>query len=327
MTIARRAALVLPFLAAPAIARAQSAWRPTQPVRIVVPAAPAGTSDIAGRLVAAHLQQAWGVNAVVEIRSGAGGIIGTQEVLRAPHDGHTILSGNIGPQSIAYSLFRNLPFRAEQMQPVAGVVKGPNVLVVHPSVPAQTLPELVAHLKRNPGRLSYGSPGVGQSPHLTGVWFNQATGTEAIHVPYRGAGPAMIELVAGNIQYMWDNLSSGIQQVRAGTVRALAVSSAERSAGLPEVPAARETMPELAQFDVNTWFGMFYAAGVPAGATQALNEAMRAMDATDAMKARLVQMGGVSLYSSVPDFTAFVQAEIVKWRTVIQREGLQLDVN
>ncbi|HEY4253863.1 MAG TPA: tripartite tricarboxylate transporter substrate binding protein [Roseomonas sp.] len=328
MPITRRAALALPVLAAPAVARGQPAWRPTQPVRIIVPAAPAGTADLVARVLAAFLQQHWhGVSVVVENRSGAGGLIGTQEFLRAPADGHTILSGNIGPQAIAYSLYRNTPYRVEQLLPVAGVVRGPNVLVVHPSVPAHSLPELVAHLKRNPGRISYGSPGVGQSPHLTGVWFNQAVGTESIHVPYRGAGPAMVELVAGNIQYMWDNLTSGIQQVRAGTVRALAVSTADRNAQLPDVPAARETMAELAQFDVSTWFGMFYAAGVPAPAVQALNEAMRAMDATEDMKQRIAQIGGVSLHGTPEAFAGFVRAEIEKWRGVITREGLQLDAN
>lgn len=328
MPIARRAVLALPVLAAPAIALGQPAWRPTQPMRIIVPAAPGGTADMVARVLAAFLQQHWsGASVVVENRSGAGGLIGTQEVLRAPADGHTLLSGNIGPQSIAYSLYRNMPYRAEQLLPVAGVVRGPNVLVVHPSVPATSLPELVAHLKRNPGRISFGSPGVGQSPHLTGVWFNQAAGTDSIHIPYRGAGPAMVELVAGNIQYMWDNLTSGIQQVRAGAVRALAVSTAERNAQLPDVPAARETMPELAQFDVSTWFGMFYAAGVPATAVQALNEAMRAMDATPEMKRRIEQIGGISLSGTPEAFAEFVRAEIGKWRSVITREGLQLDAN
>ena len=198
---------------------------------------------------------------MVDNRSGAGGVIGTAEVVRAAPDGLTLLLGNIGPQAIGLSLYRSLPYAKDALVPVAGTVRGPNVLVVHPSVPANTVPELVAHLKANPGKLSFGSPGVGQSPHLTGVWFNQATGTEAIHVPFRGAGPAAMELVAGNIQYMWDNLTSGISQIRGGRVRALAVSSADRNPQLPDMPAARETMPELAKFDVNTWFGIFAAGG------------------------------------------------------------------
>ncbi|MDB5411766.1 MAG: Tripartite-type tricarboxylate transporter, receptor component TctC [Rubritepida sp.] len=325
--ITRRAALALP-LAIPALSRARAeGWRPTQQVRIICPAAAGGTADMMARLLGQHLTTAWGQTAVVDNRSGAGGIIGTQEFLRQPADGHTILSGNIGPQAIGYSLYRNFPYTPDKLIPVAGSVRGPNVLVVHPSVPARTVPELVAHLKANPGRLSYGSPGIGQSGHLTSVWFSQLTGTEGIHIPFRGAGPAAIELVAGNIQYMWDNLSSGIEQIRGGRVRALAVSSAERNPQLPDVPAARETMPELDKFEVNTWFGKFYAAGTPNAVVQALNEQMRILAETDNFKARVAQIGSVSLWGTPDQFGTFVTAEIEKWRAVIQREGLQMDVS
>ncbi len=327
--LSRRATLALPLAAVPLLNRpglAQAGWRPTQQMRIIVPAAPGGTADISARLLAPWLQSHFGQTCVVENRSGAGGTIGTMEVVRAAPDGHTMLLGNIGPQSIAYSLFRGLQYRPDSLLAVSGTVRGPNVLVVHPSVPANTVPELVAYLKQNPGRISYGSPGVGQSPHLTGVWFNQATGTEAIHVPFRGAGPAAIELVAGNIQYMWDNLTSGIQQIRAGRVRALAVSSADRNPQLPDVPAARETMPELAQFDVNTWFGIFLPAATPRPVAEAINQAMRAWHETDEVKARWREMGGVSLYGSIEQFTAFVRNEIEKWGTVIRKEGLQMEI-
>lgn len=326
--ITRRAALALP-LAVPALvsARGEGAWRPAQQVRIICPAAAAGTADMMARLLGQHLTQAWGQPCVVDNRSGAGGIIGTQEFLRQPPDGLTILSGNIGPQGIAYSLYRNLPYTPDRLIPVAGSVRGPNVLVVHPSIPARTVPELVAHLKANPGKLSYGSPGIGQSGHLTAVWFSQLTGTEGIHVPFRGAGPAAIELVAGNIQYMFDNLSSGIEQIRGGRVRALAVTSAERNPQLPDVPALRETMPELAEFEVNTWFGKFYPAGTPAHIVQSLNEQMRVLSETDNFKARVAQIGSVSLWGTPEQFASFVNNEIGKWRAVIRREGLQMDVS
>nr|WP_314072767.1 tripartite tricarboxylate transporter substrate binding protein [uncultured Roseococcus sp.] len=326
-SITRRAALALP-LAVPALVSARAeGWRPTQQVRIICPAAAGGTADMMARLLGHHLTSAWGQPAVVENRGGAGGIIGTQEFLRQPADGHTILSGNIGPQAIGYSLYRNYPFTPDMLIPVAGSVRGPNVLVVHPSVPANNVPELVAHLKANPGKLSYGSPGIGQSGHLTSVWFSQLTGTEGIHVPFRGAGPAAIELVAGNIQYMWDNLSSGIEQIRGGRVRALAVSSAERNPQLPDVPALRETMPQLADFEVNTWFGKFYRAGTPAAAVQSLNEQMRVLSESEAFKARVAQIGSVSLWGTPEQFTTFVNSEIAKWRGVIRQEGLQMDVS
>ena len=325
-SLPRRTALLLPLLAAPASLRAQGDWRPSQPIRIIVPAAPGGTADISARLLQPFLQAHFGQNCVVENRSGGGGTIGTLEMLRSTPDGHTLLLGNIGPQAIGYSLFRGLQYRPQDLLPIAGTVRGPNCLVVHPSVPATTVPELVAHLKRNPGKLSYGSPGVGQSPHLTGVWFNQATGTEAIHVPFRGAGPAAIELVAGNINYMWDNLTSGIQQIRAGRVRALAVSSAERNPQLPDVPAARETMPELAAFDVNTWFGVFVPAATPRPIAEALNRAMKAWQDTPEVAARWRDIGGTSLYGSLEDYAAFVAREIEKWGTVIRKEGLQMEI-
>jgi tripartite-type tricarboxylate transporter receptor subunit TctC len=322
--LTRRAALVLP-LAMPMVARAQD-WKPGQTIRIVVPAAPGGTADASARLLAPFLQQHYGQNCVVENRSGAGGVIGTTEVVRAAPDGLTLLLGNIGPQAIGLSLYRTLPYPKDALVPVAGTVRGPNVLVVHPSVPANTVPELVAHLKANPGKLSFGSPGVGQSPHLTGVWFNQATGTEAIHVPFRGAGPAAMELVAGNIQYMWDNLTSGISQIQGGRVRALAVSSADRNPQLPDVPAARETMQELAKFDVNTWFGIFAPAATPRPVVDSINAAMKAWHDTDAVKARWREMGGVSLYGTPEQFAAFVANEVEKWGEVIRKEGLQMDL-
>lgn len=325
MSLSRRLALALP-LAAPAIARAQGEWRPTQQLRIVVPAAPGGTTDIMARLLAPHLQSRWNSPVVAENRSGAGGIIGTMEVVRAAPDGHTLLSGNIGPQSIAYSLFRNLPYQTTSLLPVCNMIRGPNVLVVHPSVPATTVPEFVRWLKASPGRYSFGSPGIGQSPHLSGVWFHQLSGTEGIHVPFRGAGPAAIELVAGNIQYMFDNLTSGIEQIRAGRVRALGVTSAERNAQLPDVPAIRETMPELAPYDVSTWFGMFAPANTPAPIIATLNREIRAMVETPEMTARFATMGGIAASGPVEEFAGFVAAETEKWRAVIRREGLQMDV-
>lgn len=327
--ITRRAALAIPaaLLAAPAIAQNAPEWRPTQQMRIIVPAAPGGTTDIMARILAPHLQGRFGSTVVVENRSGGGGTIGTLEVVRAPADGHTLLSGNIGPQAIAYSLFRNLQYRAEQLQPVCNMIRGPNVLLVHPSIPATTVAEFVAHLKRNPGRLAYGSSGVGQSPHLSGVWFTQQTGTEATHVPFRGAGPLMIDLIAGNIQFSFDNLTTSVQQIRAGQVRALAVTSADRSALMPELPAMRETMPELSAYDVNTWFGMFAAAGMPPAALRTLNAEINALLRMPETQARFVQMGGVAMPGTPEEFGAFVQAEITKWRGVIQREGLQIDVS
>ncbi len=321
----RRAALAAPLAALPAAARAQ-AWRPSGPMRIIVPAAPGGTTDIMARMLAQHLQSRFGVNVVADNRSGGGGTIGTLETLRAAPDGLTLLSGNIGPQSIAYSLFRNMQYRPADLQPVGNMIRGPNVLLVHPSIPVRTVPEFVEYLRRNPG-LPYGSSGVGQSPHLSGVWFTQLTGTEATHVPFRGAGPLMLDLIAGNVRFSFDNLTTSVQQIRAGQVRALAVTSADRNAQMPELPPLRETMPQLANYEVNTWFGMFARAGIPAPALAALNAEINTLLATSETRRRFTEMGGVPMPGSPDDFARFVQAEIEKWAAVIRREGLQMEVS
>ena len=305
--------------------RAQGGWRPGETVSVIVPAAPGGTTDIMGRLLAAHLQSRWGQNVVAENKSGAGGVIGTMEVVRARPDGHTMLMGNIGPQSIAYSLFRDLPYKPGDLVPVSDMIRGPNVLVLHPSVPAGSVAEFVGHLKRNPGKLSYGTPGLGQSPHLSGVWFHQLTETQGVPVHYRGAAPAMVALVGGDIQYMFDNLTTAIEQVRAGRVKALAVTSAERNPQLPELPALRETMPGLADYDVSTWFGACYPAMTPETAGHVTNtENKFRLDMPDT-RPRLTQMVGDPAYGTPHRFDAFEMPEIEKWRCVIRRQELQLE--
>lgn len=321
--LTRRAAFTLP-LAIPAIAQAQE-WRPGQQSRIVVPAAPGGTTDIMARLLGQYLQGRWGTPVVVENRSGAGGTIGTVEVVRSTPDGRTMLMGNIGPQAIAYSLFRNLQYRPDSLMAVANVIRGPNVLVLHPSVPARTVPEFIAWLKSQGGRVAYGTSGMGQSPHLSGVWFNQLAGTQAEAVHFRGAGPLLIDLLAGNVQFAFDNLTSSMDHIRGGRLRALGVTTAERSPELPNLPAIRETAPELAPYDVATWFGLFMAAGAPAEAVRSVNAEVQTLLALPDTRTRFAQMGGVPAPGTPEDFASFVRNEIEKWKGVIQREGLQMD--
>ena len=324
----RRATLAaLPLLALPAIGRAQAAWKPTQTVRIVVPAAPGGGTDILARLIANHLTTAWGVSVVVDNKSGAGGVVGTMEVVRAAPDGHTILMGNIGPQSIAYSLYRNLQYKPTSLIPVSNVLATPNVLVVHPDVPAKTVPEFVAWLRAQNGKVSYASSGTGQSPHLSGAWFLQLTGAKATHVPYRGAAPALADLIAGQTQYFFDNLTTSVEFMRAGKLRALGITSARRNPMVPELAPIREAMPELAAFDVSAWFGMFLPAATPAAAVDAFNAQIKVWIETDATKKRFEQMAGYAAWSPPDQFAAFVAAQTTQWKAVIEKEGLQLDVN
>ncbi|WP_421993765.1 Bug family tripartite tricarboxylate transporter substrate binding protein [Roseococcus sp.] len=321
----RRAALALPLAAAPLLtARAQD-WKPAQPVRMLVAAAPGGTTDIMARLLAPRLQSRWGISVVAENRAGAGGTICTLEMVRARPDGSTIMSGNIGPQAIAYSLVRNLQYRPEQVIPIAGTITGPNVLVVNNDVPARSVAELTALIRGQPGRISFASTGVGQSTHLSPVLMLQMLNAEAIHVPFRGSGPAQVDLLAGHVNFLIDNLTGVIEHIRSGRVRALAVTSKERSTQLPEVPAMRETMPELANYEVNTWFGIFGPAGLPNAVVQGMNAEINAwLDLPDTQR-RFADLGGVPLRLSPEAFADFVAAETRKWTEVVRREGLQVE--
>jgi tripartite-type tricarboxylate transporter receptor subunit TctC len=304
-----------------------SEWRPVRPTRIVVPAPPGGITDIAARLLAGRVQEAWGQPCVVDNRAGGGGVMGTNDFLRAAPDGHTMLVGNIGPQATAYSLFRNLPYRPDAFMPTSGIIRGPNVLVVHPSVQANTVAEFVALLRRTSGLLNYGSSGIGQSPHLSAVWFLQLTGTQATHVPFRGSAPALTELLAGNIQFMFENLIAAAQHIQAGRLRALAVTSATRSPLFPDLPALRETAPDLAAYDVSTWAALFGHAAAPREAVLAWNIEARTMLQAPQTVARLREAGSDPHVTTQEEFAAFVAAEVTKWGDVVRREGLVLEMN
>jgi tripartite-type tricarboxylate transporter receptor subunit TctC len=307
-------------------ASAVGEWRPTETVRIIVPAAAGGSTDVMGRLLAAHLQGVWGQSVVVENRSGGGGTIGTNEVARQKGDGHTILVGNPGPNAIAYSIFKNLPYKIEQLQPVSNMIRIPNIVCAHPSLPIKTIPELIAYIKANPDKLNYGSSGVGQSPHLTGAWWLQLTGLKMQHVPFRGAGPALQAALAGDVQILFDNLYPSLPQVLDGKLNALAVTTPERNAQAPNVPAMRETTKELENFDVSSWFGVFYPKGTPAAAVEALNSEIKVILARDDIKKSIAAMGAVPDFGTPAQFQTFVEAETIKFKGIIDKEGLQMEV-
>jgi tripartite-type tricarboxylate transporter receptor subunit TctC len=311
--------------ALPRVGRAAD-WRPTETVRIIVPAAAGGSTDVMGRLLAQQLQVAWGQNAIVENRSGAGGTIGTAEVVRQKGDGHTILIGNPGPNAIAYSIFRNLNYKADQLQAVSNMIRIPNIVSAHPSVPIKSIAELIAYIKANPDKLTYGSSGTGQSPHLTGAWFLQLTGLKMVHVPFRGAGPALQAALGGEIQILFDNLYPTLPQVQDGKLNALAVTAPERSASAPDIPTMRESAPELAKFDVSSWFGVFLPKSAPAPVVDALNREIKAMLERDEIKKNIAAMGARADYGTPQQFTDFVQAETVKFASIIEKEGLQMEV-
>ena len=239
-------------------------------MRIIIPAAPGGTTDLMGRLLGQHLQVAWGQSTVVENKSGGGGTIAMSDFVRQKPDGHTIMIGNPGPNAVAYSIFRNMTYKPDQLQPVSNMIRTPNIVSVHPSVPVKSIGELIAYVKANPDKLSYASSGVGQSPHLTAAWFLQLTGLTMPHVPFRGAGPALAAVLGGQVQLLFDNLYPSLPQHREGKLRALAVTTQQRSFQAPEIPTMAESAPELAKFEVSSWFGVFLPKGVPrAGARRA----------------------------------------------------------
>jgi tripartite-type tricarboxylate transporter receptor subunit TctC len=312
--------------ALPRLGQAAADWRPTETVRLIVPAAAGGSTDVMGRLLAAHLQAAWGQNAIVENRSGAGGTIGTSEVVRQKGDGHTILIGNPGPNAIAYSIFRNLTYKPDQLQAVSNMIRIPNIVSAHPTVPIKSIPELIAYIKANPDKLTYGSSGTGQSPHLTGAWFLQLTGLKMVHVPFRGAGPALQAALGGEIQILFDNLYPSLPQVQDGKLNALAVTTPERSTSAPDIPTMREAGPELAKFDVSSWFGVFLPTSAPAPIVDALNREVKAMLGRDEIKKNIAAMGAQADYGTPQQFSDFVQAETAKFAAIIEKEGLQMEV-
>ncbi|WFU37886.1 tripartite tricarboxylate transporter substrate binding protein [Bradyrhizobium sp. CB82] len=300
-------------------------WKPAENIRIIVPAAAGGSTDVMGRLLAAHLQTTWGQSAIVENRSGGGGTIGTAEAARAKADGHTILIGNPGPNAIAYSIFKNLSYKADQLQPVSNMIRIPNIVSAHPKTGIKSIAELIAILKANPDKFSYASSGVGQSPHLTGAWFLQLTGLKMTHIPFRGAGPALQAALAGDIQILFDNLYPSLPQVQNGTLNGLCVTTPERSELAPKLATMRESAPELANFDVSSWFGVFLPKSVPAPVLEALNLQVKAMLAREDIKKNIASMGARADYGTPQQFSDFVDAEARKFAGIIAKEGLQMD--
>jgi tripartite-type tricarboxylate transporter receptor subunit TctC len=323
--LSRRAVVAgLAATALPVPARAQ--WRPTETVRLIIPAAPGGTTDVMGRLLAAHLQTAWGVSTVVENKSGGGGTIAMTDYVRQKPDGHTIMIGNPGPNAIAYSIFRNISYKAEQLQPVSNMIRTSNIISVHPSVPVKSIAELMDYIKKNEG-VSYATSGTGQSPHLTAAWFLQLTGLKMTHVPFRGAGPAITAALGGQVPILFDNLFPTLPQVRGGKLTGLATTMPERTSLTMDIPTMRESAPELAKFDVSSWFGVFLPAGVPRPVLDALNAEIKVLLDKPEMKARIADLGAVPDYTTPEQYASFVQAETAKFGEIIAKEKLQMDVN
>lgn len=302
-----------------ASASVSAAW-PERPITIIVPAAPGGTTDMASRIIADKLAARLGQSVVVENRAGAAGIIGTQQLVRAAPDGYTLIMGNIGPNAINYSMYADLPYKPADFAPITLVISVPNVLVVNAQSPARSAGQLIDMLRKDAGKDSFGSSGTGQSPHLSAELFKQRAAVQATHVPYKGAGPAVAALLAGQFTFMIDNLPSSMPHIQAGKLRALAVTSAERVPQLPDVPTMREA--GIDDMVVTAWFGLMAPAGTPAAVIDRLAGAAREVLALPEVRQRFGAMGGQAGGNSPAEFAAFIDAERARWQATVQAAGL-----
>jgi tripartite-type tricarboxylate transporter receptor subunit TctC len=297
---------------------------PSRPIHFVVPYPAGGPLDLVARLLAQKMGESMKQPVVVENKPGAGGNLGAQYVARSSPDGYTILMGAVATHAINPTLYANLPYDpVKDFAPITEVATTPNVLVVNPSVPARTLREFIAHAKAHPGMLNFGSGGSGSAGHLAGELFKSVAGVEMTHVPYKGAAPAVQDLVAGQVQLMFDNLASASAQVKAGRTRAVAVTGTRRSALLPEVPTFDES--GLPGFDIGTWFGVFVPAATPREARQRLHaEITRALALPD-VRETMLGMGAEPVGNSPEAFAAFIAAEAAKYAKVVKASGARAD--
>jgi tripartite-type tricarboxylate transporter receptor subunit TctC len=304
-------------------AAAQGGWTPDRPIRLVVPFAPGGSTDVTARLVAEAIAPRLGQPVVIENRPGAGGNIGSESVARAAPDGHTLVMGTSSTHATNPALYRNLPYQPlRDFAPVAQVAFIPNLLVIHPDVPARDLPALIALGKARPGSLNFGNAGSGTSQHLSAAMIASRAGIEVTHVAYRGGAPAVTDLLGGKIQAMAAPLVEVIAHVQAGRLRAVAITTARRSSLLPDVPTIAETIPG---FEVALWNGIFAPAGTPPAAVQRISAAIAEALRTEEMRARLAQQGSEPVGSTPAQFTAFIAAEIPKWAELVRISGATVE--
>ena len=294
---------------------------PSKPLRIIVTAAPGGTTDIATRQLSDVLSKELGQTVIVENRAGGAGIIGLQALMAAPADGYTMAMGNIGTNGINYSLYKNLPYKIEDMEPITVVLANPNVLVVNPDFPAKTVAELVALAKANPGKYSFASSGRGQSIHMSGELLRVQAGIDIFHVPYKGAGPALADLLAGQVNMMVDNLPSSMQYIKTGKLRALAVTSKNRVAELPDVPTMIQS--GFPNFEVTAWFALFVRSGTPKPIVDKLYAAIKKSLETPEIKQRWKDLGGWAVGDTPANTKIFVAAEIKKWEHVAAQAKIE----
>ena len=312
----------------PASAFAQSPW-PSKPVRIVVPFAPAGTTDILARALAPELGKAFGQVFIIDNRPGAGGNLGADVIAKSAPDGYNLLMGTVGTHAINASLYPKMSFDpVRDFAPIVLVAGVPNVLVMNPAKAAalkiDSVAALIRYARANPGKLNMASSGNGTSIHLSGELFKSMPGTFMTHFPYRGSGPALLDLMGGTMDLMFDNLPSALPQIKAGKLTALAVTSAQRSAALPDLPTVAEAGP-VKGFDASSWFGLFAPAGTPTDIVNRIQQETAKALQSPALKERLLAQGALPGGQPPAEFVKFIAAETQKWAQVVKASGAKVD--
>jgi tripartite-type tricarboxylate transporter receptor subunit TctC len=332
MTLARRSLLALAAAAAtvalPGTVLAQAGW-PTKPVRIVVPFAPGGTTDILARVLAPELSKAFGQPFVVDNRGGAGGNIGAEHVAKSPGDGYTLLMGTVGTHGINKALYNSLPYDPQKdFAPITLVAGVPNVMVMSTArakeLGIHSVPDFIRYAKSHPGKLNMASSGNGTSIHLAGELFKAKTSIFMTHIPYRGSGPAMRDLIGGTMDVMYDNLPSAMPHIQAGSLKAFAVTSAVRSQALPDIPTVAESA-SLPGFEASSWFGLLAPAGTPPDIVARLQqETAKALKLPDIAN-RLAGLGAIPSGNTPQEFATLINSEIAKWAPVVKAAGARVD--
>ena len=322
LLLALAASVAVAPLAAPSPAFAQSF--PSKPVKLVVPFPPGGSLDNVGRLLAQKLSEAWGQQVVVENKPGAGGNVGADAVAKSPADGYTVVMGALSTHAVNPSLYAKMPYDAvKDFAPISLVAITPNVLIVNAATPVNSVRDMIAFAKANPGKVNFGSGSNGSAGHLAGELFKMETGTDVAHIPYKGGAPALQALLAGDTQFMFDNLANAMAQVKGGKVRAIAVTTAQRSKLAPELPTMAEAgMPG---FDISTWFGLLAPAGTPPDVIAKWNaEVVKALNAPDVREKMLAQ-GAEPAPTTPAEFTAFIAKEREKYAKIVKASGAKVD--
>jgi tripartite-type tricarboxylate transporter receptor subunit TctC len=325
MKLPRRHFLFLPATAATLLAVSRVAWSqtyPTRPVRIIIGYPPGGSADITARLMGQWLSERLGQPFVIENRPGASTNIATEAVVHASPDGYTLLL--VAPaNAINATLYDKLSFDfIRDIAPVAGIIRFPNVVVVNPSVPAKTIPELIAYAKANPGKLNMASSGNGSTIHVSGELFKIMTGIDMVHVPYRGGAPALTDMISGQVQVMFDNMPTSIEFIRTGKLRALAVTTATRSELLPDLPTVADFVPG---YEASAWYGVGVPKGTPDEIIDKLNKVVNGILADPQSKARLSDLGAAVITGSPADFGKLITDETEKWGKVIRAANIRAD--